>query len=142
MAKSELFDIPVLGRLLRFFGSFPVKRGEPDRAALKTAAQLLKEGKAVAIFPEGELSETGELQELKSGVALIVRLAAGVPVICCGLRNTRLALPYGKVVPRPAFRHMDAVWGETRTFDKNATTEEILGWATQQLRDLTDEEGL
>jgi len=139
MAKSELFEMRILGRLLRGFGSFPVKRGEPDRGALKTAAQLLKDGDAVVVFPEGEISESGDLLELKSGIALIIRLAAGVPVICCGIQHTQLTMPYGKVVPRPAFHHMDAVWGEAITFGKDDTAEEILGWATAQLKQLTHE---
>src|SRR5512145_2875418 len=37
MAKSELFSIRVLGPVIRFFGGFPVKRGEPDRASLRYA---------------------------------------------------------------------------------------------------------
>ena len=52
MAKSDLFEVPVLRTLLKVFGSFPVKRGEPDRKALKHAADLLKAGEAVVIFPE------------------------------------------------------------------------------------------
>lgn len=137
MAKKELFDIPVIGRLQRAFGAFPVNRGAPDRAALRLAASLLRDGEGVGIFPEGQISEDGLLQELKPGVALVVKLAPGVPVICCGLNGTDRMMPYRKVVPRPAFHTVEVVWGEPRTFDKSASNGEILAWASGQLRSLS-----
>jgi 1-acyl-sn-glycerol-3-phosphate acyltransferase len=90
----------------------------------------------VCIFPEGELSESGRLQTLLPGAALIVR-KAGVPVICCGLRNTNRVMPYRTVVPRPGFCFTYADWGEPRSFADDAPTEEIIDWATQELLRLT-----
>jgi 1-acyl-sn-glycerol-3-phosphate acyltransferase len=136
MAKSELFTIPVLGVLVRWFHAFPVKRGEPDRAAIKHAIGLLHLGEAVCIFPEGELSESGLLQPLLPGAALIVR-KAGVPILCCGLRNTNRVMPYRSVFPRPAFCFTHAEWGEPRSFSGDATADEVIGWATQELRRLS-----
>lgn len=136
MAKSELFDMKIVGSVLRYWNAFPVKRGEPDRNALKHAAELAKAGHVVCVYPEGQLSETGELQPLKAGIALIVRMA-GVPVICLGLRNTNRVLPYGSLIPRPAFRAVRAEWGEPREFSHGASTEEILAWTEAQLRALT-----
>lgn len=136
MAKSELFDFPILGKAIRGFRAFPVKRGEPDREAIKRAVALLKAGETVCIFPEGELSESGDMLPLKPGVALIVRMA-GVPVIACGLKNTNRMMPYGKVIPRPSFRWIEARWGEPKQFEAHATGEEIMEWATQELEKLT-----
>lgn len=138
MSKSELWEMKVVGPLLKWWGSFAVKRGEPDRAALRLAAELAKSGAAVGIFPEGQLSENGKLQEIKPGAALIIRMA-GVPVICCGLHNTNRIMPYGKLVPRPAFAWVTATWGEARTFDKDATTEEIVAWIEAEFRRLIPE---
>jgi 1-acyl-sn-glycerol-3-phosphate acyltransferase len=139
MAKSELFEMKVVGPLIRFFGAFPVKRGEPDRNSIRHAVELLKSGEAVGVFPEGQLSEDGELQELKSGVALIVRMAQ-CPVICCGIRGMQKVMPYGKVIPRPAFSTVEAVWGEPRSFTKDASTEEILDWVKGQLLTLSSKQ--
>ena len=139
MAKSELFEMPLLGRIQRSFGSFPVVRGTPDRAALKLAAQLLESGELVCLFPEGQLSEGGKLQEIKAGVALIIRMIPGIPVLCCGLTGTNRIIPYGSVIPRPAWGGVKITWGEPRTFEKSSTNEEILAWISGQFRDLTDE---
>jgi 1-acyl-sn-glycerol-3-phosphate acyltransferase len=89
-------------------------------------------GEAVCIFPEGQLSESGLLQPLLPGAALIVR-KAGVPIICCGLRNTNRVMPYRSVVPRPGFCFTYAEWGEPRSFSDDATADEVIGWATQEL---------
>jgi 1-acyl-sn-glycerol-3-phosphate acyltransferase len=137
MGKSELFEMPVLGRVMRMFRAFAVKRGEPDREAIKRAVAYLKAGCVVCVFPEGQLSESGELQELKPGVALMVRMAE-CPVICLGLTNTNRVMPYGSVIPRPAFRLITADWGEAHEFPKGSSTEEIMGWAKGQLESLTN----
>jgi len=136
MAKSELFGIPVLGWLIRKFGGFPVKRGEADRKALKFSIDLLKAGEAVSIFPEGQLSQDGELQELKPGIALIARMS-GMPVICCGLDGTNRMMPYGRLIPRLAFRATRAAWGTPRTFTKDDAPETILEWVRSELLRLT-----
>lgn len=135
MGKSELFEMKVVGSILRAFRAFPVNRGQPDRAALKHAIELLKAGEVVCVFPEGQLSETGELQELKPGIALLAR-SSGATVLCLGLRGTNRVLPYGSLVPRPALGWVTATWGETRSFGKESTTEDVLAWAEGELRSL------
>lgn len=136
MAKEELFTMKFVGWVLRWWRAFPVKRGEPDRAALKHAIALLKSGACVCVFPEGRLSPTGELQEILPGAALLAR-QEGVRVIACGLKRTNRVLPYGKLVPRPALGWVTARWGEPTQFDKQATTEEIVAWIESELKRLT-----
>lgn len=138
MAKSELFEMKGVSLVLRWLRCFPVKRGEPDRNAIKHAVALLQAGHAVCIFPEGQLTETGFLQELKPGIALIARMA-DVPTICVGLRKTEKIVPYHKLTPRPAFTQVSAHWGAPRHFDRKAETEEILQWAEAEFRRLTNE---
>jgi len=132
MAKSELFEMRVLGRLIRWLEAFPVKRGEPDRGAIKQAVEYLKQGHAVCVFPEGQLSEDGKLQPILPGAALIARMA-DVPIICCGLRNTNRIMPYGSYIPRPAFRWVDCRWGEVRKFDRSTSAEEVVEWVYAEL---------
>ena len=65
MAKSELFN-PLLGPPLRAGGAFAVRRGEQDIEAIETAIELCREGKIVAMFPEGTRKVEGIGQEVLS----------------------------------------------------------------------------
>jgi len=57
LAKSTLFKVPVLGSILRAGGQIPVQRGTQNAAtALKAANEVLADGGAIMIFPEGTLS--------------------------------------------------------------------------------------
>jgi len=53
MAKAELFKIPLLKQFLKAMGTFPIKRGAGDVAAIKKSISLLREGGTVGIFPQG-----------------------------------------------------------------------------------------
>lgn len=133
LAKSELFEMGKLGNVVRWFGCIPVQRGQADRGALRQAIDRLRAGQVVVIFPEGQLSETGDLQGLKAGFALVVR-SAGVPVVICKLRGTNRIIPYGKVTPRPAFGGVSAQWSEPTLFNEKASTEEIVSQIEAFLR--------
>jgi 1-acyl-sn-glycerol-3-phosphate acyltransferase len=135
MAKSELFDIRFLGWLIKKLGAYPVKRGSPDRAAIRRTIELLKSGECVVMFPEGELSEDGTLQPILPGAELIVRMA-GTCVQCAGLKGTDRILPFGKLIPRPAFGGVSVTLGEPRTFD-GAADGEIIAWIESELRRLS-----
>jgi len=99
MAKKPLFDIAVLGPMMRFANAFPVEQNSPDRAALRQAEEQLKMGHSLVIFPEGQCSPNGELQPLLPGVALLA-LKCNVPVIPVGIINSNQLMPYAKVLPR------------------------------------------
>lgn len=79
LAYEGFFHHRLLGFALRLFKTIPVspKRGKD---AIKRASEALKAGEVVCIFPEGQLTRTGELNELKQGFELIARLAR-VPVV-------------------------------------------------------------
>jgi 1-acyl-sn-glycerol-3-phosphate acyltransferase len=105
MARSSLFGMRFLGWALPRVWAFPVKRGEPDRAAITTASVLLGAGELVGIFPEGtrirlsEASPGSELGEAHGGAAFIA-LRAGVPVVPVGIAGTDRAWPRGQRLPR------------------------------------------
>jgi len=71
MAKQELFQSPLFGCILKLLGAFPVKRGSPDRKAIKKSLQVLKQNKVLGLFPEGTRSKTGKLQKPEPGVGFI-----------------------------------------------------------------------
>jgi 1-acyl-sn-glycerol-3-phosphate acyltransferase len=108
MGKSELFK-PVVGRFLVAAGAFPVRRGEGDREAIETAAELCRQGHAVVMFPEGTRRKKGLRKKYEArphtGAARIA-LEAGVPLLPAAIKGTdRLArlgplrVVYGEPVP-------------------------------------------
>ena len=80
-----------------------MKRYTADRTALRRAEDLLKQGEAVVIFPEGKLSEDGKMQPMLPGVLLIAK-SANVVIVPTVLLGTTRIIPYGSVIPRPAWR--------------------------------------
>ena len=79
MAKKEIFDNKFAGPLMRGMHHINVDRSNGS-ASFVAALRALRDGEIVGIFPEGTISVSFEIKELKSGA---VRLAqgAGVPVI-------------------------------------------------------------
>ncbi len=108
MGKAELFN-PVLGPVLRAAGAFPVRRGEHDVQAIETAIRLCKEGKVVAMFPEGTRRSKGMRKKFSArprGGSARIALAAGVPLVPAAIEGTdqllnlpRLKVAYGKPIP-------------------------------------------
>lgn len=106
MGKEELFRVPVLSAIIRGVGTFPVKRGAADRAALRRAIDLLKEGRVVTIFPEGTRAEDGvTLQEAEKGFALIAR-QTGALIVPVAIQGTEKMLPKGAKWIRRARVHI------------------------------------
>jgi len=95
MGKAELFRRPIASTLRRL-GIFPVRRGEGDFEAVRTAAELACRGHAVGIFPEGTRREKGffktRMSRPHTGAARVA-LAAGVPLVPAAIVGTeRLTL--------------------------------------------------
>lgn len=71
--------------------AFPIKRGQSDRTALRTAINLLKENKVIGVFPEGTRSKTGKLLPFKPGVNMMA-YKAECPVLPTAVINSRKVL--------------------------------------------------
>jgi 1-acyl-sn-glycerol-3-phosphate acyltransferase len=91
----RIFKTPVLGTLFRLAKAIPIAPRAEDpqayEAAFDAAAQVLREGDLLAIFPEGGITQDGELQPFKGGIAKILAQAQAdgldVPVIPMALTN-------------------------------------------------------
>lgn len=99
MAKSEFFRSKVIGLIFRRYHAFPVVRHTADRAALRRAFDLLKEGHALIMYPEGTRVETGGLVTPEPGAGFIAQKAA-CPVLPVALTGTNECLPKGARWPR------------------------------------------
>jgi 1-acyl-sn-glycerol-3-phosphate acyltransferase len=65
--------------LLYAFGGIPVRRGEPDLAALRQAIDQIRSGSIFAVAPEGTRNSEGNLQKGKAGVVLLAQ-STGAPI--------------------------------------------------------------
>ena len=100
MAWDRPFQIPVLGFLMRIFGAFPVRLDAVDASAQREAIDLLGQGKALVMFPEGGRTRTGELMPFKTG-AFRMALALGVPVVPVAISGAYKIWPASRLLPRP-----------------------------------------
>lgn len=99
MAKSEYFKGGPITLLFYLYRAFPVVRHSADRTALRRAFDILKEGHALIMYPEGTRVETGVLAVPEPGAGFIAQ-KAGCPVVPVGLTGTRECLPKGARWPR------------------------------------------
>jgi acyl-[acyl-carrier-protein]-phospholipid O-acyltransferase/long-chain-fatty-acid--[acyl-carrier-protein] ligase len=94
LSHESFFKTPLLGSILRVFRAIPIA---PNRAkdALRRASDRIRAGEFVCIYPEGQLTRTGCLMELRSGFEIIARRAQ-CPVIVA---------------------HLDGLWGSIYSFE-------------------------
>jgi 1-acyl-sn-glycerol-3-phosphate acyltransferase len=86
--------------------AFPVKRGAPDRKAIKRAIEVLNEKQVLGIFPEGTRSKDGKLQEPESGIALIAAKSNDVTLVPVAINGNYKWLS-----------SIDVIFGEPIKFD-------------------------
>lgn len=109
MAKAQLFDIPVLGPLIRAVGAYPVDREGSASAAIKRSVEVLRNGGCIGIFPEGTRNLSGDV-EARKGVALLASLgkAPVVPAAIVGTADAKrlhqIKVAYGKPLSLPQDR--------------------------------------
>ena len=104
MAKASLFQIPVVGWLLRASGQIPVQREGAARSAdgspMGAAAEVIKREAGVIVYPEGTLTRDPGLWPMrgKSG-AVRLALETGIPLIPVAHWGTQELMPrYGKTI--------------------------------------------
>lgn len=101
MAKDSLFRVPILGPLITHLGAFPVKRGSADRESMKLSEEVLRQGHALVLFPEGTRQEGRDVAPLHDG-AMFVAARTGATIVPVGIGGSDKAMPKGAKLPRIA----------------------------------------
>jgi len=96
LGKIELVDLPVLGKLMDWYGIIWLHRGRADTKALRAALDGFAEGRIIAIAPEGRYSVTGALEEGSGGAAFLA-YKADVPILPIGITGTENENIYGNL---------------------------------------------
>jgi len=95
MAKIELFGPPLLRWWVTACGAFPVRRGEADRQAFRTARAVLERGEALVMFPEGTRGAgLRDLRPPEPGAALLA-LRTGAVILPVAVIGTDAVFPKG-----------------------------------------------
>jgi len=109
MAKIEAHRVPGLGAMIRAFGTFPVRRGESDREAVRMMRQIVHDGNALGLFAEGTRQRSGVPGEIQPGAAMVA-LQEGVPVVPVAV--------HGSYTWKPGnFHPVSIAWGMPMTFE-------------------------
>lgn len=120
MAKEELFKNPVFAAAIRYFGAFPVRRGQVDRTAIRQALSEIRAGHPLGIFPEGTRTPGNRIGPFHDGMASMA-LMTGTPILPVAVIGTEslpkkegpLAVVFGKPIAvekaRPTPENMQAV---------------------------------
>ena len=100
--KRSLSLVPLLGWSIAVGGHIPIDRSNPFRArrSLRNAAERIRAGTSVLVFPEGTRSPDGSVRHFKRG-SFSLALEAGVPVVPVSLVGVKLLVPRGLTSLRP-----------------------------------------
>ncbi len=108
LVKREMF-VGKTARGLHAVGQIPVERSATDPLAVRTALRVLRDGRVLAIYPEGTRG-AGDFARIKNGVAYLALVTGApvVPVVCLGTRTSGMSID--QIPPRGT--HIDLVYGE------------------------------
>ena len=101
LARKTLFEKRLLGPIISRVNALPVDLSRGDLTAFRAVMSLLKEGHRTVIFPEGTRSLTGEIQQARAGLGMIIAKTL-VPVVPVRIFGSFAAWPKGgKITPHP-----------------------------------------
>lgn len=141
LARASLFDVPLLGRLIKILNTHPVARGASDAQTFRTMLELLSQGKKWIVFPEGERSFDGKLLPIERGTAFLAQKAR-CRIIPAYISGAHEAWPRGKKFPKffgkiTVTFGVPIEWKEFEHMDRKAVQEEItkrIGQSLEKLR--------
>jgi 1-acyl-sn-glycerol-3-phosphate acyltransferase len=108
LLKKELMRIPILGTAMRMGKFVPVERGsrrEAAQASVAAAADALRSGLNILVFPEGTRSKDGRLSIFKKGPFFLAQQTQA-PIIPVVLSGTQKMMRKGSIAITPGVAHV------------------------------------
>ena len=107
LAKAELFKIPIFGYAMQRAGYISIDRSNRRTAikSLKQAAEIIRSGVSVMIFPEGTRSQDGTIRPFKKG-GFVLAIDSGVPIVPVVIKGTYEIMTKGKFRVNPGHVRM------------------------------------
>lgn len=105
MAKDSIWKYSLTNRFLYALGAFPVRRGGPDREAMRRCMEVIQRGEPVVMFPEGTRRSGPVVADLYEGPAYLAA-KTGVPIVPVGIGGSERAMKKGQRIPRPVKIHV------------------------------------
>jgi len=102
LAKAELYKIPVFGYAMQRAGYISIDRSDRESAikSLKKAANIVRNGVSVVIFPEGTRSRNHKIQPFKKG-GFFLAVDSGIPIIPIVIHGTEQIMPKKQLSIKP-----------------------------------------
>ncbi len=134
MAKKELFENPIMSKLLWSWHVFPVKRDSADLFAIKEAMRRVKKGEGLMIFPEGTRQSGKEFGKPEEGVGFLVS-KLNVPVIPVYVSGTDQALPKDAKFIKP--KKVTVHFGQPISFERRTSYQDIAVKIMEEIKKLS-----
>ena len=128
MAKAEIFNVPVIGAVVKSTGAIKVDRRGSDVGAIKSAISKIKNGDIVAVFPQGtrRAGLNPADTKIKNGAGMIA-FRAHCPVIPVAIKTKnnrfRLFRKYEIFIGKPI--GYDSLFPDPKVPDYRASSEKI-----------------
>jgi 1-acyl-sn-glycerol-3-phosphate acyltransferase len=111
LLKKELMSIPILGRAMRMAKFVPVERGHRRDAAktsVEAAADALRSGLHIVVYPEGTRSLDGRLSTFKKGPFFLAQ-ETQAPIVPIALTGTQTMMSKGSYAIRPGLARLQVL---------------------------------
>ena len=109
LLKKELMKIPILGVAMRMGKFVPVERGhrrDAAQASVEAAADALRSGLHIVVFPEGTRSKDGRLATFKKGPFFLAQ-QTGKPIVQIALSGTQTMMRKGSIAITPGVARIE-----------------------------------
>jgi len=111
LLKKELMNIPILGRAMRMAKFVPVERGsrrDAARASVEAAAEALRSGLHILVYPEGTRSPDGRLSTFKKGPFFLAQ-ETQAPIVPIALSGTQTMMRKGSYAITPGLARIQVL---------------------------------